>query len=616
MNNFKFVAILLCTAPLGLAQLTADQKVIDFMELAGLYAKNYAPYEWKRDVMHFDAYNIKPWLEKVNAAKTDLEFYDICVNYVASLQDSHDEFTLPSDFFAYLHLDTDIYDGKTLIDGIDRSYLPSSKFPFQIGDEIVSVDGKGTQDWIQANIPYAANGSGNPSSRRRLAADAITFREQFFFPRAHEIGDSATVVVLRQNGNMETYTIPWDKSGTPIIKVGPVESPKSAAREMQKPPSVTRARVLSTSASHAVGNELSHLRVAPIPADEFQPEEQPVNPWGVYTGTPDPPIQDAIPSYMQPLADLQSMSALQTPFDSFGGFGNPSPVFNPPAGFKLRLGSKSTDQFLSGTFPSGSKTVGFIRIATMSPSNTNNALSQFATEMAFFQQNTDGLVIDVMRNGGGSLCYTEALAKNLIPGPFRSIAYEIRATQFWVEAFSSTLFNAKATGAPQWVINLYTSYLAQVKQALSENRGLTGDVPICGPTFDVSGLTDQQGNNIAFTKPILVLTDEFTLSAAEAFAMILQDANRSKTLGTRTDGGGGNPAGYNAGVYSEGQTRVTRTFITRKNLVSTPDFPQSRFLENTGVYPDIVQDYMTKDNLLNGGKNFLTAILQTLQNML
>jgi hypothetical protein len=616
MKKFQLAVLLLCTAPLGFAQLTADQKVIDFMELAGLYAKNYAPYEWKRDVIHFDLYNLKPWLDQINLSKTDLEFYDICVNYVASLQDSHDEFTLPSDFFAYLHLDIDIYDGKTLIDGIDRFYLSSSKYPFQVGDELVSVDGKATQDLVQAYIPFAANGSGNPSSRKRLAADAITFREQFFFPRAHEIGDSATIVVRRQNGNMETYTIPWDKSGTPITVVGPVGTPKSAAPAIEKPPSVMRARAMRTAPRQPAGSESNERAQSPnVLSDDDQPDNPPANPWGVWTGPPDEAVQEEVPGYMQPLVDLQNMSALQTPFD-FGGFGNLTPVFNPPSGFQLRLGARSSDQFLSGTFPVGGKTVGFIRIPTMSPSSTSAALTQFATEIAFFQQNTSGLVIDVMRNGGGSLCYTESLERYLIPGPFRSIAYEIRATQFWVEVFSSSYYSAKANGAPQWVIDTYANYLADVRKAMSQNRGRTGDEPICGTTFDVSGVVDAQGKNAAFTKPILVLTDEFTLSAAEAFTMILQDAARSTTFGTRTDGGGGNPGSYTAGVYSEGQTRVTRTFVTRKNLVTTPGFPPSKYLENTGVYPDIVQDYMTKDNLLNGGKTFVTAVIQALQGLI
>jgi hypothetical protein len=36
-------------------QLTVDQKVFDFQALAGLYAKHYAPYDWKLAQFGFDA---------------------------------------------------------------------------------------------------------------------------------------------------------------------------------------------------------------------------------------------------------------------------------------------------------------------------------------------------------------------------------------------------------------------------------------------------------------------------------------------------------------------------------------------------------------------------------
>src|SRR5580700_3038984 len=115
-RNLCLGAVLVCFAGSGVfGQLTQDQKVADFTQLAGLYAKNYAPYEWKRDVIGFDLYNIKPWLDQVRATTNDLAFYDVCVRYVAALQDSHDEFTLPTDFDAWAHLAVDIYDGKVLI---------------------------------------------------------------------------------------------------------------------------------------------------------------------------------------------------------------------------------------------------------------------------------------------------------------------------------------------------------------------------------------------------------------------------------------------------------------------------------------------------------------------
>ncbi len=220
------LALAFCLLPQFLmADLTIDQKLADFQQLAGLYAKNYGPYQWKRDVIGFDLYNVQPWIDQIRQSKTDLDYYDICIKYVASLQDSHDEFTIDSDFQAYLGFDADIYDGAVLIDGISRSYLPSSKYPFQVGDEIVSIDGMSAQDFITKLIPYSVNGSANSSTRRRLAAGNISFRYQGWYIRAHEIGDNATVVVKRQSGALETYVIPWSKTGTPVISAGPVTSP-------------------------------------------------------------------------------------------------------------------------------------------------------------------------------------------------------------------------------------------------------------------------------------------------------------------------------------------------------------------------------------------------------
>src|SRR6478609_11718793 len=90
------------------AQLTPDQKMSDFLNLAGLYAKNYAPYEWKRDVFQFDMLNLRPWLDQVAASRDDLDFYDVCVRYVAALRSGgHDCFLLPSTFSASLSFTVD-----------------------------------------------------------------------------------------------------------------------------------------------------------------------------------------------------------------------------------------------------------------------------------------------------------------------------------------------------------------------------------------------------------------------------------------------------------------------------------------------------------------------------
>ena len=302
-------------------------------------------------------------------------------------------------------------------------------------------------------------------------------------------------------------------------------------------------------------------------------------------------------------------------------FGNPAPAFNPPAGFKLRLGARATDEFVSGTFPVGKSTVGYIRIYTMEPNSESAAIIQFVNEVLFFQQNTDGLVVDVMANGGGFGCYSQELAQLLTPYTFRGLAENYRATEFWVQEFSITLTQAQAQGAPQWVINLYTSYLGAAKDALAQSRGNTGPLPTCGPSFDANPITDSRGNTIAYTKPILVLTDNFSGSAAEIFAMFLQDSKRATLFGTRTAGGGGTVLEFdnNATDYSVGTARVTESLITRAQPVATPGFPlgqYSIFYEAQGIYPDIVEDYQTLDNLLHGGATFVADFSTAISNLI
>jgi hypothetical protein len=516
----------------------------------------------------------------VRQSKDDIEFYDICVRYVAALQDSHDEFTLPSDFEADLNFTVDIYEDKVLIDYIDRSYLRATVYPFAIGDELVSVDGVAAADLVRQFIPYSANGSGSRIARQRLAAATITSRQQALYPAAPRIGDTAAVVIQRQGGALETYTIRWDKFGTPLTEVGPIPNLSAANAD------TARLAGRNTPQRHA-----------------YRRRRGDDNPWGVWTGDPEPAAPEPAPPYLQPLLDLQNDSALVT--EDQTSFGSHSSVFGLPAGYTARLGSKSADLFTSGTFPVGAHTLGFIRIWTMSPTSTATALQQFAAEIAFFQQNTDALVIDVMHNGGGSACYAQSLASYLIPQPFHGTAYQIRATQYWVENFSSSLWLAKIFGLDQATIDVYSNIVSMLQDAMATSRGAAGPVPICSTNVTVSPATDRTGANLAYTKPIVLLTDSFTLSAAEHFAAMLQDTQRATIFGTRTAGGGGNPATFNATTYSEGSTRATRALILRTGRVQTPDYPASEYFENTGVYPDIVQDFMTSDNLLNKGATFV-----------
>jgi hypothetical protein len=560
--------LLTLVATLSYAQLTVDQKVSDFQSLAALYAKRYGPYEWKRDALGVDLFNIAPWLAKVQATKNDLDFYDLMSQYVASLNDAHDTYQIPSTFQANLNFVVDIYDGKLLVDYINRSRLPASEFGFVNGYELVSIDGQDAQQLLDGLLRYEI--AANPRSTRRLAAQLLTIRPQYLIPRAPDVPEISVVLFRRPDGGMESYRIPWAKSGMPLTSVGRYTTPFSLAAK----------RSMASSYS------------------------------GMSTVDPvtDPPVADEVPEYLQLLNRLQNC---RLPDKAVNNFGSQAPVFAAglPTSFVLRQGKSVSDPFYSGVFGANGHTIGFIRIPSFSPLNTTTALIAFQNEIAYFQANTEGLVIDDMRNPGGSVGYLNAIVSYLMTTKWRSIAFELRATSEWVSAVSSSMVSAAALGAPQSYLDLLQLIKDEILAANAAQRGRTKPIPLDDVTIDRDPATDSKGNMIAYTKPLIVLVDEMSASGADAFAATIQDNARGPLVGWRTMGAGGNVEGWEAGTYSLGYTTVTESLMNRKNPVVTSDYPTAPYVENIGVRPDITVDYMTVQNLNRGGKPFVDAFV-------
>ena len=55
---------------------------------------------------------------------------------------------------------------------------------------------------------------------------------------------------------------------------------------------------------------------------------------------------------------------------------------------------------------------------------------------------------------------------------------------------------------------------------------------------------------------------------------------------------------------------MTLALQTRKDKHLNGDYPYTDLIENTGVWPDLTDDYMTKENLLQNGVPFLSNVLQ------
>lgn len=556
----RSLTLIISVAAVCYAQLTVDQKIAEFEQMAGLFAKGYGPHDWKKQAFGIDLYDNAKWYERIRATKTDVEFFDVMTRWVARLDDAHDYYSCPSNFFAQLNFAVDIYDGRLLVDSIDRTRLPVGQYPIAFGYELVSIDGVAAEKILEDLLPY--NVAANPRSTRRAAAELITFRPQAAIPNAHTTPEISTVVFRRYDGGLETYRIPWTRSGTPLTGVGvyPEYAASTGGDDSEVPPAA---------------NDL-----------EWQ------NLVGRFTN-------------------------FRVPRDRMvAGFGSATPVFarSLPGNFIQRLGRSAADPFYTGVFEASGYRVGYIRIPTFSPPDLNGALTIFVREMAFFQENTDGLVVDIMRNGGGSSSYANALLSYLMYYRWTTLGVEIRATSAWIRDISSTLQSLRAQNAPPALIRTFEEALAALIEANRANRGLTPPVPWdYNAGLEREPLTLPDGRPVAYTKSMLLLVDEFSASAADGFAAIIQDNGRALLYGQRTMGAGGNVVSRQGGPFSGSTVRLTQSLISRAVERSEPGgYPATRYVENVGVHPDYLVDYMTAANLFLNGKPFVDGFVEAI----
>ena len=160
------------------------------------------------------------------------------------------------------------------------------------------------------------------------------------------------------------------------------------------------------------------------------------------------------------------------------------------------------------------------------------------------------------------------------------------------------------------MIDQYELLFKAMLAANTQGDTITDSLPLCTSSLDRAPFMDADGNVLSYKKQIMMLIDEFSTSTADSVPGMLRDANRVSLYGMRTDGAGGNNTSFDAGSYSEGIAGMTLALQTRKAKHLNGDYPYTDLIENTGVWPDLTDDYMTKDNLLQNGAPFLNNVLQ------
>ena len=197
-----------------------------------------------------------------------------------------------------------------------------------------------------------------------------------------------------------------------------------------------------------------------------------------------------------------------------------------------------------------------------------------------YDSEADVLLLDQTHNGGGSYCVD--FFSLFIQEQKPSFVQANNADRRWMRAFNQDW--SKEIGATADMVS-YMSH--EVERAIDMGQPLSSHLPIFGD-FLVS-----PDPKYTWKKPMLVLIDELAASCADAFPMLVKRSNVAKLFGNRTVGAGGNVEQVTELNHSGATIRLTRGLFTTFNRDG--HYPESGYVENNGVKPDIYYQHNITD---------------------
>ena len=175
-----------------------------------------------------------------------------------------------------------------------------------------------------------------------------------------------------------------------------------------------------------------------------------------------------------------------------------------------------------GIVRTSSGTYGFLRLDSFVPSlDTNGALAEITRILTNDFAETDGLIIDLRDNGGGSIGYTDMLTQLFSPLQIQPSKMRILATPL-----NERIFSESSMGVT-------TEWADAIRDARVDHKTYAQPLSIT-PT----SLANTMGQ--FWFKPVALLTNANCYSACDMFAAVMQDHNSGIIVGEdRNTGGGG-----------------------------------------------------------------------------
>lgn len=562
----SFFATFSISVAVGISNLSAKAEFVPHSDIkeatrvqlyymGSLFKNLYGPYEWKKEHFKWDVDHEIRRSEKYLASLPEVSYpqaREAIRRFTSTSRDYHVNVYYHSTGRSFLPFAVYPIGNRFYISWIDRSRLPVEKFPYEIGDELVSFGGIPThQAGAKLKLFWGKN---VPQTDRSMQAMFLLLRSGSWFSELPQgkilLGFCKGPGSIVQNIELEWVHIPNTiKSRSADLPLLPIRDD----RGFMKP--------------RLVHNELIKVALQQAP-NRFSIASK---------GSVLTPPQDALWK-----TDSTHL------FDAY--------IYKTPGG----------------------KRVGFIRIPAYQEMGGSFAAlrAEFKSHIERFQKETDALVIDQMFNPGGSNAYytylLSLLTSKTVKLPHMRLALSQTEVNDAVEWLKKTAPIEDDATAVKILGEDFDGY--PVDYAFAQSTRKYADFVISewksGRTyaspFPMQGMREISPRQGHYTKPLVVLANEMSLSAADFFPAIIQDNALGVVVGTRTAGAGGEVSMFSfpnsLGISS---MMVTRGLGLRENGLP---------LENLGVTPDVSIPFTRRD-LKEGMADFRSKLNRILDQL-
>lgn len=555
----------------------ADQKVlkekmiteVEFFK--SLIEVGYAPADWKKAHYGWDL-NEQVGLAQQRIAETPnisiKDFQRIARDFFNAMRDYHVRIYFHSTESATLPFLVSGVDGRYYFTFIDRAKLSATSFPFTIGDELISFDGRPIHD-VVSQLKQSEQRSANEATDQALAEIFLTNR---FGAKAAIVPKGAVSIGVRSNnGKVKNYQLIWNYT------------------------------------SEKINNPTAHLTGVRSACTAYNvPEEKGRK------------AKRALLNQMtMSLPLFQELDKVAPHLRKNAHFIGARESFLPTLGKKLWKSDEDCqyDAYLFMT--EDRKRVGYLRIPHYMLMDED--ADQAAEIISLFEDMTDMLVIDQFNNPGGIVFHAYALASMLTDQPLLTPKQRMKVSQADVdraltmleileeieddESAQEFLEGGNLFGYPvsyQLIVALRHHFQFTVDE-WNKGKSLTDPYAL----FGIDHINPHP--TARYTKPILFLVNQLDFSCGDFVPAILQDSKRVTLLGSRTAGAGG----YVLEANYPNRFGISSIFYTG----SIAERVDSNPIENLGVTPEIAYE-ITKDDIQNDYEGLVEKIHETISDML